>query len=259
MWLIVGLGNPGAEYARNRHNVGFRLVDALADAHSFSPERQKYNGLLREGKIGTQKCMILKPQTFYNEAGKSVAAALKFFKIPVDQLIVVHDELDLAPGKVRIKNGGSAAGNNGLKSIIPQVGDGFARVRIGIGHPGAKAKVTGHVLGNFSQTELADWVEDLDRAFVEGFPFLLSDDKDANAKFMTTIAQALVPQREGPTKAPKDLPPPRKKKKQETLQADEPSTDKKQKTPEQKQTNQSEKPAGNAFSEALRGLLSKKE
>ena len=261
MWLIIGLGNPGSQYARNRHNVGFRLAEALADANGFQPERQKYQGLLREGKIGSQKCLILRPQTFYNDSGKSVGAAQKFFKIPVENVIVLHDELDLAPGKVRVKIGGSAAGNNGLRSIMGQIGDGFTRVRIGIGHPGHKSAVTGHVLGNFTQDDLTDWVEDLDRAFVAGFAHLFADDKDGNAKFMSTIAQALVPQRAGPTTAPGNLPPPKLAKKSPTKpDKAEPIADKAEANPDTAtQHKKSDKKSGNAFTEALRGLLNKKD
>ncbi|HBK90219.1 MAG TPA: aminoacyl-tRNA hydrolase, partial [Parvularcula sp.] len=157
MLLIVGLGNPGEKYARHRHNVGFMAVDAIAGAHRFGPERKKFQGVIREGEIGGVKFLSLKPQTFMNDSGLSVGAAMRFYKIEPADVVVFHDELDLAPGKIKAKIGGGLAGHNGLKSIAEHIGEEFRRVRIGIGHPGDKARVTGHVLGDFSKAD-QDWL-----------------------------------------------------------------------------------------------------
>lgn len=154
MRLLVGLGNPGAQYARNRHNVGFMLVEAMAHAYRFTPWRaSKFFGETAEGEIGGQKVLALKPMTFMNESGKSVAAAANFYKIAPQQVVVLHDELDIAPGHVRIKQGGGHGGHNGLRSIDQHLGLNYWRVRLGVGHPGDKARVVGHVLGDFRAEE----------------------------------------------------------------------------------------------------------
>lgn len=162
MLLIVGLGNPGAKYEKNRHNIGFMAVDAIAEAYDFGPEKSKFQGLIRTGTIptasGPVKVATLKPSTFMNESGRSVQAASKFYKIPLSQIIVFHDELDLAPGKFRIKIGGGIAGHNGLRSIKGHMGADFIRARMGIGHPGHKDRVHGYVLSDFSKSE-KNWVE----------------------------------------------------------------------------------------------------
>lgn len=174
MILIVGLGNPGDKYAQNRHNVGFMAVDRIADDYGIAPYRSKFNGLIAEGRIGSQKVAVLKPQTYMNESGRSVAAAAKFYKIPPEKIYVYFDELDLEPGKSRVKPGGGNAGHNGLKSIQAHLGTAdFWRVRIGIGHPGDKARVTGHVLGDFSKAEM-EWVERLTHALSKHVELLLN-------------------------------------------------------------------------------------
>ena len=160
MKLIVGLGNPGEKHARNRHNVGFMAVDAIAAAHGFGPWRRKFSGQVAEGRIGGEKVLLLKPETFMNDSGRAVAEAARFYKLAPADIIVVHDELDLAPGRVRVKTGGGHAGHNGLKSIIAHLGPDFHRLRIGIGHPGSKAAVTRHVLSDFSKSERA-WLQPL--------------------------------------------------------------------------------------------------
>ncbi|PHS75584.1 MAG: aminoacyl-tRNA hydrolase [Robiginitomaculum sp.] len=164
MLLIVGLGNPGAKYANNRHNIGFMAVDALADAHGFSAPKSKFSGSVREGFIETEggrvKALILKPMTFMNESGRSVGAAAQFYKIPKDKIVVFHDELDLDAGKFRMKLGGGIAGHNGLRSIKAQMGAEFYRARIGIGHPGRKEQVHSHVLSDFAKSD-RDWVDAL--------------------------------------------------------------------------------------------------
>lgn len=153
MQIWAGLGNPGAQYALNRHNVGFMAVDVIAAVWSFGPWKRAHQGLISEGRIGAHRILLLKPQTFMNESGRSVGQALRFYKADVDALTVFHDELDLAPFKIKTKAGGGAAGQNGLRSIIAHVGADFRRVRIGIGHPGHKDRVTGYVLGNYAKAE----------------------------------------------------------------------------------------------------------
>jgi PTH1 family peptidyl-tRNA hydrolase len=153
MLLFVGLGNPELKYAKNRHNIGFMAVDAIAEAYSFEPFKSKYHGLVAEGRIGSEKVMLLKPMTFMNKSGVSVAEAAQFFKLSQDQLVVFYDELDLPSGKLRMRSGGGLAGHNGLRSIKAHMGADFRRARLGIDHPGDKAKVTGHVLGDFSKDD----------------------------------------------------------------------------------------------------------
>ena len=164
MLLIVGLGNPGAKYANNRHNIGFMAVDAIADDNNFSPAKSKFNGQVREGFIETSsgrvKALVLKPMTFMNESGRSVGAAAQFYKIPKDKIVVFHDELDIDPGKFRIKLGGGIAGHNGLRSIKAHMGAEFWRARMGIGHPGRKEQVASYVLSDFAKSD-ADWVDAL--------------------------------------------------------------------------------------------------
>jgi peptidyl-tRNA hydrolase, PTH1 family len=156
MQVWVGLGNPGPQYALHRHNVGFMVLDTLAEVHGFGPEQKKFQGWLREGRIGGSKVLLLKPATFMNESGRAVSEALRFYKLGTEALTVFHDELDLAPFKVRVKQGGGTAGHNGLRSIDQHLGADFRRVRLGIGHPGHKDRVTGHVLGNYAKAELDD-------------------------------------------------------------------------------------------------------
>lgn len=157
MQIWVGLGNPGPDYARHRHNVGFMALDSLGETHGFGPVQKKFQGWVRDGRIGGERVVLLKPATFMNESGRSVGEALRFFKLGLDALTVFHDELDLAPFKVKVKMGGGTAGHNGLRSIERLCGGpGFRRVRLGIGHPGHKDRVTGHVLGNFAKTEEDD-------------------------------------------------------------------------------------------------------
>ncbi len=160
MLLFVGLGNPGPEYALNRHNIGFMAVDAIVRRHSFSPWRSKFHGEVSEGTIGTEKVVALKPMTYMNDSGRSVAACASFYKIEPKDFVVFHDELDLDPGRLKVKIGGGHAGHNGLRSIQAHLGPDFRRIRMGIGHPGAKERVTGWVLGNFAKVD-RDWLEPL--------------------------------------------------------------------------------------------------
>ena len=172
MKLIVGLGNPGGKYARHRHNVGFMAVDELARAWHFGPWRRKFQGEVAEGRIGGQRVLLLKPMTYMNESGRAVAEAVRFYRLAPEDVIVVHDELDLAPGRVRLKSGGGHAGHNGLRSIMAHIGANFHRLRIGIGHPGDKNRVQGHVLSDFSRAEQA-WLEPLLAAIARHAPLLV--------------------------------------------------------------------------------------
>ena len=156
MQVWVGLGNPGAQYALHRHNVGFMAADIIAEVHGFAPWSKKFRSLVAEGRIGSNRVLLLKPLTFMNDSGDAVQQALRFYKLDVDALTVFHDELDLAPFKVKVKQGGGTAGHNGLRSIDASLGPDFRRVRIGIGHPGPGRKdlVTPHVLGNYAKSEM---------------------------------------------------------------------------------------------------------
>lgn len=184
MKLLVGLGNPGGKYANNRHNVGFMAVERIATDHGFSPWKSKFQGLVSEGRIGSAKIALLKPETFMNHSGQSVGAALRFFKLDPTDLFVFHDELDLVPGKCRVKTGGGHAGHNGLRSIHQHVGPDYHRIRIGIGHPGHKDRVAGFVLSDFAKVD-QDWLEDLLRGISDGVPFLVDGDP---ARFMNAVA-----------------------------------------------------------------------
>ena len=193
MQLIVGLGNPGAKYADNRHNAGFMVLDAIAGTVGFSAWRKRFQGQVSEGVIetasGPKKLLLLKPETFYNEAGRSVGEALRFYKLGADALTVFHDELDLAPGKFRLKQGGGHAGNNGLRSIKAHLDGDFRRGRIGIGHPGDKSKVTGWVLSDFPKAERA-WAHDLFDAIARSVDLLADGQDDAFQTRVTHLAPA---------------------------------------------------------------------
>jgi peptidyl-tRNA hydrolase, PTH1 family len=160
MLLFVGLGNPGAKYAGNRHNIGFAVVEAIAKRHGIGPWRRRFQGVAAEGAIGGERALLLLPGTFMNESGRAVAEAMHFFKVPLAASVVFHDELDLPPGKVRVKAGGGVAGHNGLRSITSHIGNDYRRVRIGIGHPGSKELVHPYVLSDFAKSERG-WVEAL--------------------------------------------------------------------------------------------------
>jgi PTH1 family peptidyl-tRNA hydrolase len=166
MRLFVGLGNPGAKYARNRHNIGFMAVDEIARRHHFAPWRRRFQGETSEGTLGTERVILLKPTTYMNDSGRSVQEAANFFKIAQGDITVFHDELELPPGKVRVKIGGGIAGHNGLRSISAHIGNDYRRVRLGIGHPGVKEMVHGHVLSDFAKAD-NDWVTTLCEAVAE--------------------------------------------------------------------------------------------
>ena len=167
MKLFVGLGNPGGQYARNRHNIGFMAVDRIAEDHGFSPWKSKFQGKISEGRLGSGKALLLKPETFMNLSGQSVGEAMRFYKLEPEDVIVFHDELDLAPGKCRVKSGGGHAGHNGLRSLHGHIGDCYDRVRLGIGHPGRKELVAGYVLHDFAKAD-GDWLDDLLRGISDG-------------------------------------------------------------------------------------------
>jgi PTH1 family peptidyl-tRNA hydrolase len=187
--LIAGLGNPGSQYARNRHNAGFIVVDELHARYKFGPWKAKFEGLLSEGSLDGRKTYLLKPQTYMNLSGDCVGPALRFFKLPLESLVVVHDEIDLAAGKLKVKTGGGDAGQNGLRSITATLGPDYRRVRLGIGHPGEKHKVSGHVLDNFSKDDIL-WLKPLVMAMVEAAPLLAKDD---DAGFMSKVAVLIKP------------------------------------------------------------------
>ena len=185
MKLFVGLGNPGAKYAGNRHNVGYRAVEKIAEDYGFGRWRTKFQGLFSEGRLGAERIGLLKPETFMNNSGQSVGEAARYFKLDCSNIIVVHDEIDLAPGKMKAKAGGGSGGHNGLKSVQRHVGGEFLRVRIGVGHPGRKDLVIPHVLKNFSKSDL-EWLEAaLDRVS-RGAELLVKDDLQ---RFQQLIAQ----------------------------------------------------------------------
>ncbi|MSP05089.1 MAG: aminoacyl-tRNA hydrolase [Acetobacteraceae bacterium] len=189
MQLWVGLGNPERGMALNRHNIGFMAIDATADRHGFLPWRQRFKGLVAEGSVGGRKVLALKPLTYMNVSGESVQAAAAFFKIAPENIVAFHDELDLVPGKIRVKQGGSAAGHNGLRSMDRMLGSpDYWRVRLGIGHPGDKARVHGHVLGNFSFDD-EDWLSTLLAALADAAPLLAKGISLGKPEdFMTRVA-----------------------------------------------------------------------
>lgn len=193
MLLFVGLGNPEQKYANDRHNIGFMAVDAIAAAHGLAPWRSRFHGAVAEGQLGGEKVLLLKPATYMNRSGIAVGEAVRFYKLEPDRVFVFHDELDLAPGKLRVKLGGGLAGHNGLRSIAPAIGPDFWRVRLGIGHPGAKEKVTGHVLGAFSKADAA-WLAPLLDAVADAAPLLARGDAPG---FMSRVALLTRTEAEG--------------------------------------------------------------
>jgi PTH1 family peptidyl-tRNA hydrolase len=189
--LWVGLGNPGDKHARQRHNIGFMAAERIADEHRFASWRSRFRGLVAEGTLGTERVLLLKPLTYMNESGRSVAEAARFLKIPPADIYVLHDELDLAPGKVRVKLGGGTAGHNGLRSIDACLGTkDFRRVRLGIGHPGSKERVLGHVLGDFAKAEQSGWLPPLLDAVSDAAPKLAAGDEGG---FMNRVAVLTLP------------------------------------------------------------------
>lgn len=239
--ILVGLGNPGAKYARHRHNVGFLAVDAIADAYGFGPAKSKFQGEVREGFLdgpaGRRKAIILKPQTYMNDSGQSAGEAARFYKSELADIIVFHDELDLVAGKIKVKAGGGNAGHNGLRSLDAHLGPDYRRVRIGIGHPGEKTRVTGHVLGDFAKAD-AEWLDPLLAAMAAAAPALIESD----ARFTTDLALRLTPKAE--KKAPPGEPAPAPEIKDRPQQAGS--------------DNQPSAPA-NPFAQALNKLFPRKD
>ena len=217
MKLFVGLGNPGAEYAFNRHNVGFMAVDAIASEHGFPAWRKRFSGLTAEGKLGREQVLLLKPQTYMNESGRAAGEAARFYKLDPADVIVFHDELDLVPGKVRVKAGGGSAGHNGLRSLTAHLGNDYVRVRIGIGHPGSKELVKNWVLQNFVKSD-REWFEPLLGAIAKAAPELANG---ANDKFQSFVAHAMHMEAEANGEQPE--PTPRKRKDAPSAANDKPA------------------------------------
>lgn len=187
MQIWAGLGNPGQDYALNRHNVGFMAADLIADMHRFSPWKKQFQGWACEGRIGPEKILLLKPATFMNESGRAIGEAARFYKLPPEAVTVFHDEMDLAPFRVKAKRGGGTAGHNGLRSTEAHIGKEFRRIRLGIGHPGHKDRVTGYVLGNFAKAEQDDLADMLGAVGAEA-EWLAKNDE---ARFMNEVARRL--------------------------------------------------------------------
>lgn len=195
MRLFVGLGNPGAKYAGNRHNIGFMALDRIAADHGFGPWKKAHQGMAAEGRLGLEKVVLLKPETFMNLSGQSVQSAVAFYKLALNEVTVFHDELDLAPGKARVKSGGGHAGHNGLRSIHQHLGEAYNRVRLGIGHPGHKDAVAGYVLHDFAKAD-QEWLDDLLRGISDGAVALAAGDA---AKFLNAVALRTAPARNSGT------------------------------------------------------------
>ncbi|MGE0151304.1 MAG: aminoacyl-tRNA hydrolase [Reyranellaceae bacterium] len=189
MLLLVGLGNPGARYAGTRHNIGFMAADLIVRRHGFSPWRRRFQGEAAEGALDGVRTLALKPTTFMNESGRAVGEAMNFFKLTPDDVVVLYDEIDLAPGKVKVKKGGGAAGHNGIRSIDAHIGPDFWRVRLGVGHPGDKARVHGHVLSDFAKADAA-WLEKLLEAVADAMPLMA---KKQDGRFMSRVALLTQP------------------------------------------------------------------
>ena len=205
MLLFVGLGNPGPSYEGNRHNIGFMAVDEIVRVHGFGPWRSRFQGLLAEGRIAGARVLALKPLTFMNESGRSVGEAVRFFKLEPAAVHVFYDELDLVPGKVRVKTGGGAGGHNGIRSIDQHIGQAYHRIRLGIGHPGDKAKVHGYVLSDFAKIERTTWLPTLIDAVAREAPALVAGDQ---GRFMSRVTHAVFPPPPKPAKptAPAEAP-----------------------------------------------------
>ena len=189
MLLAVGLGNPGADHAGNRHNIGFMALDAIVEHHRLGRSRAKFSGSVAEGRIAGRRVVALKPLVYMNDSGRSVAQAAKFFRVPPAEIVVLHDEIDLAPGRLRVKRGGGHAGHNGLRSIHAHIGPDYCRVRLGVGHPGHKHRVVGHVLRNFVKADEA-WRKGILDAVAEHFALLVEGDDSA---FMSKVAHDMRP------------------------------------------------------------------
>lgn len=209
MQIFVGLGNPGGQYAGHRHNIGFMAVDRIAEDHGFSPWKSKFQGQISEGRLGRDKVLLLKPGTYMNRSGQAVGEAMRFYKLEPSDVTVFHDELDLAPGKCRVKMGGGHAGHNGLRSIHGHIGEAYRRVRLGIGHPGRKDAVSGYVLHDFSRAD-QDWLEPLLQGISKGAGELA---QGADGRFLNAVALQVAPPRnktapDRPAPKPEEAPAP---------------------------------------------------
>lgn len=200
MQIFVGLGNPGAKYERNRHNIGFMALDRIAEDHGFGPWKSKFQGQISEGRLGGDKVLLLKPETFMNLSGQSVGEAMRFYKLTSQDVTVFHDELDLAPGKCRVKMGGGHAGHNGLRSIHAHITEAYQRIRLGIGHPGRKELVSAYVLHDFAKAD-EEWLDNLLRGICDGAPDLA---RGENGKFQNAVALRVNPPRSSTTKPAKE-------------------------------------------------------
>jgi len=195
MQLFVGLGNPGAKYAKNRHNIGFMVIDEIAHDHGFGPWKSQFQGQVSAGTLGSEKVLLLKPSTFMNLSGQSVGEAMRFYKMTPEDVTVFHDELDLAPSKVRVKQAGGHAGHNGLRSIHQHIGEHYQRVRLGIGHPGHKDRVSGYVLSDFAKAE-AEWLDNVTRGCADGAIELAQGDAP---RFLNAVSLRTAPARSSKT------------------------------------------------------------
>ncbi len=204
MLLIVGLGNPGLGYARNRHNIGFMAVDEIVRRYSFGPWKSRFQSRISEGRVGSEKLLAMEPQTYMNESGRAVGQAVRFYKLDPSEVIVLHDEIDLKPGKVKVKQGGGPGGHNGLRSIDSHIGRDYWRVRLGVGHPGDKDLVHGYVLSDFAKAD-AVWLDKVIETVAAELPDLVAGDELA---FMSRVAQNLAPPRAKPAKPPPAKPEP---------------------------------------------------
>lgn len=245
MHIIAGLGNPGPRYAGNRHNIGFMAADAIVRRHSsFGPWQKKWNAEIAEGRIGTDKVLVIKPLTFMNLSGQAVGEAMRFYKLGAGDLTVLYDELDLAPGKVRVKRGGGAGGHNGIKSLDAHCGKDYRRVRLGIGHPGDKARVQSHVLGDFAKAD-QDWLDPLLDAVGDHIAMLVEGDESG---FMNKLALAVGDRAKGAAGAPPAQGKPEEKP------ASKPSTKPQSHIRQARQTTPDAKPSG-PMADMLKKLL----
>ncbi|MEM7076838.1 MAG: aminoacyl-tRNA hydrolase [Pseudomonadota bacterium] len=207
MLLFAGLGNPGTKYAGHRHNIGFMAVDRIAADHGFGTWRSRFQGLVAEGQLGQEKVILLKPETFMNKSGQSVGEAMRFYKLHPEDVVVFHDELDLAPGKLRVKKGGGHAGHNGLRSIHGHIGETYSRIRMGVGHPGHKDRVTHHVLSDFAKAD-ASWLEDVLHGVSDGAADLAEGRTD---RFLNAVSLRTAPPRSSKSADPVQKPKPEQK------------------------------------------------
>lgn len=202
MLLLVGLGNPGSRHANNRHNIGFMAVEAIAQRHAFGPWRRRFQGQCAEGSVEGVKVLALKPETFMNESGQAVGEALRFFKLEPAAVVVIYDEIDLAPGKLKVKRGGGSGGHNGIRSIDMHIGPDYRRVRLGVGHPGQRERVHGHVLRDFAKQD-RDWLDKLLDTVADEFPRLVKGDESG---FMSRVSLVMNPPKPKPEKTDNDVP-----------------------------------------------------